>query len=100
MELLAKVPFFRDGHKASGLSPDRLDVAPRYRGAGQFSGPRTAVADAPVADAVDPERELVTAQSVSQAPRVAEDGRRMTIAERRAAERKAAAEAAQNEEKH
>lgn len=100
MELLAKVPFFRDGHKWSGLSPDRLDVTPRYRGAGQFSGPKTAVADAPVADAADPERELVTAQSVSQAPRVADDGRRMTIAERRAAERKAAAEAAQNEEKH
>lgn len=100
MELLAKVPFFRDGHKASGLSADRLDVAPRYRGAGQFSGPESAVADAPVADAPGPERELVSAQSVSKAPRVAEDGRRMTIAERRAAERKAAAEAAQNEEKH
>jgi preprotein translocase subunit SecD len=100
MELLAKVPFFRDGHKASGLSADRLDVAPRYRGAGQFSGPQSAVADAPVADAPDRERELVSAQSVSKAPRVAEDGRRMTIAERRAAERKAAAEAAQNEEKH
>ncbi|WP_419706681.1 protein translocase subunit SecD [Promicromonospora sp. NFX87] len=99
MELLAKVPFFRDGHKASGLSADRLDVAPRYRGAGQFSGPQSAVADAPVADAPDRERELVSAQSV-KAPRVAEDGRRMTIAERRAAERKAAAEAAQNEEKH
>jgi preprotein translocase subunit SecD len=100
MELLAKVPFFRDGHKASGLSADRLDVAPRYRGAGQFSGPQSAVSDAPVADAPDRERELVSAQSVSKAPRVAEDGRRMTIAERRAAERKAAAEAAQNEEKH
>lgn len=100
MELLAKVPFFRDGHKASGLSADRLDVAPRYRGAGQFSGPQSAVADAPVAGAPGPERELVSAQSVSKAPRVAEDGRRMTIAERRAAERKAAAEAAQNEEKH
>lgn len=100
MELLSKVPFFRDGHKASGLSADRLDVAPRYRGAGQFSGPQSAVADAPVADAPDRERELVSAQSVSKAPRVAEDGRRMTIAERRAAERKAAAEAAQNEEKH
>ncbi|MGI5186667.1 protein translocase subunit SecD [Promicromonospora sp. CA-289599] len=100
MELLAKVPFFRDGHKASGLSADRLDVAPRYRGAGQFSGPQSAVASAPVADAPDRERELVSAQSVSKAPRVAEDGRRMTIAERRAAERKAAAEAAQNEEKH
>ncbi len=100
MELLAKVPFFRDGHKWSGLSPDRLDVAPRYRGAGRFSGPKDEVVDAPVADAPDRERELVSAQSVSSAPRIAEDGRRMTIAERRAAERKAAADAAQNEEKH
>jgi preprotein translocase subunit SecD len=100
MELLAKVPFFRDGHRASGLSPDRLDVAPRYRGAGRFSGPGSVVADAPRAGAPDRERELVSAQSVAPAPRAAEDGRRMTIAERRAAERKAAAEAAQNEEKH
>ncbi|WP_242504316.1 protein translocase subunit SecD [Promicromonospora panici] len=99
MEIISKVPFFRDGHKASGLSPDRLDAAP-YRGAGRFAGPKP---DAAVpADAAAPgrERELVSAQSVPPAPRVAEDGRRMTIAERRAAERKAAAEAAQNEEKH
>jgi preprotein translocase subunit SecD len=98
MELIAKVPFFRDGHKASGLSPDRLDAAP-YRGAGRFAGPKPV---AETADAGTPgrERELVSAQSVPPAPRVAEDGRRMTIAERRAAERKAAAEAAQNEEKH
>ncbi|WP_253837188.1 protein translocase subunit SecD [Promicromonospora thailandica] len=102
MELLAKVPFFRDGHKASGLSADRIESPPRYRGAGRFSGPATA--DAPV-DAPQDERELVTAQSVAPAPRVTEDGRRMTIAERRAAERKAAAgsaettQPAQNEEK-
>lgn len=99
MELLAKVPFFRDGHKASGLSADRLDVGSRYRGAGRFAGPTKDV-DAPDVDAPERERELVTAQSVAPAPRTTEDGRRMTIAERRAAERKAAAEAAQNEEKH
>lgn len=99
MELLAKVPFFRDGHKASGLSPDRLDTAP-YRGAGRFAGPRTDASDTVDAGTPDRERELVSAQSVPPAPRVAEGGRRMTIAERRAAERKAAAEAAQNEEKH
>ncbi|MFI6425859.1 protein translocase subunit SecD [Promicromonospora sp. NPDC050880] len=104
MELLAKVPFFRDGHKASGLSPDRIEVTPRYRGAGRFSGPDAAPAGG--TDAEVPERELVTAQSVSPAPRMTEDGRRMTIAERRAAERKAAAgsvestQQAQNEEKH
>ncbi|MFC8797963.1 protein translocase subunit SecD [Promicromonospora sp. NPDC057138] len=99
MELISKVPFFRDGHKWSGLSADRLDAAP-YRGAGRFAGPKpdaVAPADAP---APGRERELVSARSVPPAPRVAEDGRRLTIAERRAAERKAAAEAAQNEEKH
>ncbi|MFD2794704.1 protein translocase subunit SecD [Promicromonospora vindobonensis] len=100
MELLAKVPFFRDGHKWSGLSPDRLDVEPRYRGAGRFAGSKAAAVDTPSAGTPDRERELVSAQSVASAPRVADDGRRMTIAERRAAERKAAAEAAQNEEKH
>lgn len=100
MELLAKVPFFRDGHKASGLSPEGLDVGPRYRGAGRFSGPKPATADSADVTVPDRERELVSAQSVAPGPRAAEDGRRMTIAERRAAERKAAADAAQNEEKH
>ncbi len=106
MELLAKVPFFRDGHKASGLSPDRIEVTPRYRGAGRISAPSAGVSDAPDHAASEPERELVTAQSVTPAPRTADDGRRMTIAERRAAERKAAAgsaeatQQAQNEEKH
>ena len=100
MELLAKVPFFRDGHKASGLSPEGLDVGPRYRGAGRFSGPKPATADSTDVTVPDRERELVSAQSVAPGPRAAEDGRRMTIAERRAAERKAAADAAQNEEKH
>ena len=100
MELLAKVPFFRDGHKWSGLSPDRLDVEPKYRGAGRFSRSKPVVEDVPDFGTPDRERELVSAQSVAPAPRVGDDGRRMTIAERRAAERKAAAEAAQNEEKH
>ncbi|MFI8523578.1 protein translocase subunit SecD [Promicromonospora sukumoe] len=98
MELLAKVPFFRDGHKASGLSADRIEVTPRYRGAGRVSSPKADTADVPDFGSPEPDRELVTAQSVNPAPRTAEDGRRMTIAERRAAERKAAAEAAQNEE--
>ncbi|MFC6510551.1 protein translocase subunit SecD [Promicromonospora citrea] len=104
MELIAKVPFFRDGHKASGLSPDRLSSPPRYRGAGQFTGRTSAGTEDEVVP--EPERELVSAQSARPAPRVTEDGRRMTIAERRAAERKAAAgsadaaQPAQNEEKH
>lgn len=104
MELIAKVPFFRDGHKASGLSPDRLSSPPRYRGAGQFTSRTPAGTEDEVVP--EPERELVSAQSARPAPRVTEDGRRMTIAERRAAERKAAAgsadatQPAQNEEKH
>jgi preprotein translocase subunit SecD len=106
MELLAKVPFFRDGHKGSGLSADRIEVTPRYRGAGRISAPAAGVSDAPDHGTPEPERELVTAQSLTPAPRTADDGRRMTIAERRAAERKAAAgsaettQPAQNEEKH
>jgi preprotein translocase subunit SecD len=108
MELIAKIPFFRDGHKASGLSADRLDLdkGPRYRGAGRFSTPKPEAADAPDHGTPSRERELVTAQSVTPTPRTTEDGRRMTIAERRAAERKAAAgsaeatQTAQNEEKH
>jgi len=98
MELLAKVPFFRDGHKASGLSPDRIEVTPRYRGAGRISAPTAGAEGAPDLGTAEQDRELVTAQSVTPSPRIGEDGRRMTIAERRAAERKAAAEAAQNEE--
>ena len=105
MELLAKVPFFRDGHKWSGLSADRIEVTPRYRGAGRLSGGKPdETTDAPDLGTAEPDRELVTAQSVTPAPRTAEDGRRMTIAERRAAERKAAAgsaettQPAQNEE--
>ena len=106
MEMIAKIPFFRDGHKASGLSSDRLELSsgPRYRGAGRFSGPGQ---DATGATEQAPERELVPAGSAPPGARTAQGGRRMTIAERRAAERKAAAgtvettqPAQQNEEKH
>ena len=107
MELLAKLPFFRDGHPASGLSSDRLDLdtRPRYRGAGSFSGPKTAVADAPGSATPERDRELVPASSGPPTPRTTQDGRRLTIAERRAAERKAAAgsgetPSTQNEENH
>ncbi len=69
MELLAKVPFFRDGHKASGLSPDRIEVTPRYRGAGRISGPKADAAGTPDFGTPEQDRELVTAQSVTPAPR-------------------------------
>jgi len=107
MELLAKVPFFRDGHPWSGLSPERLRASsgPRYVGAGRVATPQ------PEADAEQEQvaPELAYAGAPQSAPTATAGtavptagaattptdgtGRRMTIAERRAAERKAAAEA-------
>ncbi|MBE1876762.1 protein translocase subunit SecD [Myceligenerans sp. TRM 65318] len=112
MELLAKVPFFRDGHKWSGLSPDRLRISsgPRYKGAGRVEWePATPQAPSDDLEGAREEAERTPAYAGAQAqslptgagaavPGGAPDGRRMTIAERRAAERKAAAEAAKNEE--
>ncbi|MBL0885742.1 protein translocase subunit SecD [Myceligenerans indicum] len=112
MELLAKVPFFRDGHKASGLSPDRMRVSsgPRYKGAGRVEWqPAAAGASSGDAEEADEGAERAPAYAGAQAqsapstagtpaPARSADGRRMTIAERRAAERKAASEAAKNEE--
>jgi preprotein translocase subunit SecD len=100
MELLARVPFFRDGHKWSGLSPDRLQTrGPRYVGAGRVV-PGTSSAsrdtqdeptDQPVpATSSESEDELVLAGSRARPPATTDDGRRLTIAERRAAERRAA----------
>ncbi|RPF21106.1 protein translocase subunit SecD [Myceligenerans xiligouense] len=106
MELLAKVRFFRDGHKWSGLSPDRLRVSsgPRYKGAGrvewQPGSPQTpsdGVEEAREAAERTPAYAGAQPQSAPSGAGTAE-GRRMTIAERRAAERKAASEAAKNEE--
>ncbi|WP_125778174.1 protein translocase subunit SecD [Antribacter gilvus] len=113
MELISKVKFFRDGHRASGLSPDRLQVAgPRYVGAGRVAtgAPATATATAPAA-VEDAPAEAEVPQPVMAGvapqglPQGGTDGRRMTIAERRAAERRAAAVQAdapvdENEEKH
>ncbi|WP_344105012.1 protein translocase subunit SecD [Myceligenerans crystallogenes] len=113
MELIAKIPFFRDGHKASGLAPDRLQTSsgPRYKGAGrvdweQPSAPsddaeeaREGAERAPAyAGAGVSPQSAPAATSGTPAPARTADGRRMTIAERRAAERKAASEAAKNEE--
>lgn len=108
MELLAKVPFFRDGHPWSGLSPERLRASsgPRYVGAGRVATAKPAEADLDDEGAA-PELEYaaVTASSPSATVSAAApstgstatstdgSGRRLTIAERRAAERKAAAQA-------
>ena len=41
--LLARRPFFRDGHRWSGLDPTRLGVAKRtYAGRGRFAPARPA----------------------------------------------------------
>ncbi|UFS60269.1 protein translocase subunit SecD [Subtercola endophyticus] len=65
MTLLAELPFFRDGHKASGLDPRQLGAV--YRGRAQFKTPTPAVARG------------------KQASSSREAARRQTIAERRAA---------------
>ncbi|MGO1172800.1 MAG: protein translocase subunit SecD [Actinomycetaceae bacterium] len=78
MQVLVRMPFFRDGHRWSGLSPERLGTDPAlYRGAGSFRR-RTAGTDEAGDDEAGPgTREKVTAGAGS------------TIAERRAAERRA-----------
>ncbi|PJI85647.1 protein translocase subunit SecD [Luteimicrobium subarcticum] len=121
MQLIAKVPFFRDGHAASGLSTSQLRAS-GYKGRGRFvakaeSGvPAEGVAaldalsdpqEQPADDAEQGEPVTVGAPSDATAsartaeptrpvspPATAADGRRMTIAERRAAERRAAQESA------
>jgi preprotein translocase subunit SecD len=108
MELITKVPFFRDGHRWSGLSPERLRTSgPRYAGAGRITSP------VPVPAEEEPEMALATAGTSGGSTAVARQtgprsapatrlstgpatgapagAHRMTIAERRAAERKAAA---------
>jgi len=107
MELLARVPYFRDGHKGSGLSPETYQVqrGARYKGAGKFeTAAAAAAATAPPPESgadveeepdegalvpAGPERS--TRSASGPAPTTTADGRRMTIAERRAAERAAAA---------
>ncbi len=44
VQLLARTEFFGNGHKWSGLDPERLGAkeSPRYRGRGQFGAPRPA----------------------------------------------------------
>lgn len=95
MEVLSKVPFFRDGHRFSGLSPDRLrSTGVRYVGAGRFTMPTAPAEEAGeqvgglqvVPQAAAPPGERVAAGARS-GPVTDESGRRLTIAERRAAAR-------------
>lgn len=71
LRLLARTKFFGEGHKFSGLDPKRLGAVPLYRGAGRIRTPE----DKPA---------VVRAKNTGAA---AEAERRMTIAERRLAEK-------------
>ncbi|MCC9204612.1 protein translocase subunit SecD [Arthrobacter sp. zg-Y769] len=70
MVLLARTRFFGDGHRFSGLDPSKLGAVPLYRGAGRLRNP----SDVPAARGKN-----------KAAAKEAE--RRMTIAERRLAEK-------------
>jgi preprotein translocase subunit SecD len=71
LRLLARTKFFGEGHKFSGLDPKRLGAVPLYRGAGRIRTPEDKIG-------------VVRAKNTGAA---AEAERRMTIAERRLAEK-------------
>ncbi|WP_284977974.1 protein translocase subunit SecD [Arthrobacter sp. fls2-241-R2A-200] len=71
LQVLARTRFFSEGHRFSGLSPDRLGAIPLYRGAGRLRTP-------------DEKPTVVRARNAGA---TAEAERRMTIAERRLAEK-------------
>ncbi|MDR4532721.1 protein translocase subunit SecD [Glutamicibacter sp. PS] len=68
LTMLARTRFFADGHRMSGLDPSLLGVEPLYKGAGQIR------------------RFNPTAEGKRKPKASAEANRRMTIAERRAAQ--------------
>jgi preprotein translocase subunit SecD len=72
LQLLARTRFFGEGHRFSGLDPKRLGAVPLYRGAGRL---RT------------PEDRPAVAVRAKNAGATAEAERRMTIAERRLAQK-------------
>ncbi|MEV7132008.1 protein translocase subunit SecD [Arthrobacter sp. NPDC093128] len=71
LQILARTKFFGEGHRFSGLDPKRLGAVPLYRGAGRLRTP-------------DEKPAVVRAKNTGAA---AEAERRMTIAERRLAEK-------------
>ncbi|PSS45111.1 protein translocase subunit SecD [Arthrobacter woluwensis] len=80
LQLLAKTKFFGEGHRFSGLDPRNLGAVPLYRGAGRVRTPEDLVtAGAPV--------------PAKNSRAQAEAERRLTIAERRRAEREQGTEA-------
>lgn len=84
MLLIARRRFFADGHPLSGLDPSLLGARARYAGRGRVVGAQEGEEDRPAVP--------VAAGPVGA---TVGSGPRMTIAERRAAERRAAAEADQ-----
>ena len=78
LRLLARRRFFAEGHPLSGLDPGLLGARSRYVGRGRVVGHEVPAEDARTA--------VTAAAGASSAPIGAE--RRMTIAERRAAQRK------------
>ncbi len=80
LQLLATRKFFSEGHRFSGLSPDRLGAVPLYRGAGRFRSPE--------------DRPSVAKKNIGS---VGEAERRQTIAERKLAERAGSTEASQDQ---
>lgn len=72
LQVLSRTKFFGEGHRFSGLDPKRLGAVPLYRGAGRI---RT------------PEDRPAVAVRAKNTGAVAEAERRMTIAERRLAEK-------------
>ncbi len=80
LQLLAQTKFFGEGHRFSGLDPRNLGAVPLYRGAGRVRTPEDLVtAGAPV--------------PAKNSRAQAEAERRLTIAERRRAEREQGTEA-------
>jgi preprotein translocase subunit SecD len=73
LQVLSRTKFFGEGHRFSGLDPERLGAVPLYRGAGRLRAPTEKPA-------------VVRARNTGAA---AEAERRMTIAERRLAEKQA-----------
>lgn len=71
LQMLARTRFFGEGHRFSGLDPARLGAVPLYRGAGRLR------------DASEAAKANLKPKNAAA---VGEAGRRMTIAERRAAE--------------
>lgn len=98
MVLLARTRFFAQGHPWSGLDPAALGARSRYVGRGRVVAPGQPADRRRGTGATEPEADLEPVRAGAPAgPADDEGGRRMTIAERRAAERRAQASTPQDE---